>query len=76
MIKVSLIIPLGQVDVGAKTNEITMFAPLLETLAAAGINLATTVITADALHSRRSHAQYLHDHSAEFVLTVRMDYSA
>jgi predicted transposase YbfD/YdcC len=64
---------LGQVDVGAKTNEIPLFAPLLETLAAAGIDLATTVITADALHSQRSHAQYLHEHGAEFVLTVKQN---
>jgi DDE_Tnp_1-associated/Transposase DDE domain len=64
---------LGQVEVGAKTNEIPMFAPLLETLAAAGVDLATTVITADALHSQRSHAQYLHDHGAEFVLTVKQN---
>jgi predicted transposase YbfD/YdcC len=64
---------LGQVEVGAKTNEIPMFAPLLETLAAAGIDLATTVITADALHTQRSHAQYLHEHGAEFVLTVKQN---
>jgi predicted transposase YbfD/YdcC len=64
---------LGQVEVGAKTNEIPMFAPLLETLAATGIDLATTVITADALHSQRSHAQYLHEHGAEFVLTVKQN---
>jgi predicted transposase YbfD/YdcC len=64
---------LGQVEVGAKTNEIPMFSPLLETLAAAGIDLATTVITADALHSQRSHAQYLHEHGAEFVLTVKQN---
>jgi predicted transposase YbfD/YdcC len=64
---------LGQVDVGATTNEIPLFAPLLETLAAAGIDLATTVITADALHSQRSHAQYLHEHGAEFVLTVKQN---
>jgi predicted transposase YbfD/YdcC len=64
---------LGQVDVGAKTNEIPLFAPLRETLAAAGIDLATTVITADALHSQRSHAQYLHEHGAEFVLTVKQN---
>ncbi|MCA1677007.1 MAG: ISAs1 family transposase, partial [Actinobacteria bacterium] len=62
---------LGQVEVGAKTNEIPMFAPLLETLAATGIDLATTVITADALHSQRSHAEYLHSRGAEFVLTVK-----
>jgi predicted transposase YbfD/YdcC len=67
---------LGQVEVGAKTNEIPMFAPLLETLAATGIDLATTVITADALHSQRSHAHYLHDHGAEFVLTVKQNQPA
>jgi len=64
---------LGQVEVGAKTNEIPMFAPLLETLAATGIDLATTVITADALHSQRSHAEYLHSRGAEFVLTVKQN---
>lgn len=64
---------LGQVEVGAKTNEIPMFAPLLETLEAAGIDLTTTVITADALHSQRSHAQYLYEHGAEFVLTVKQN---
>jgi hypothetical protein len=41
---------LGQVQVGAKSNEIPQFAPLLERLTAAGIDLAHTVITADALH--------------------------
>jgi hypothetical protein len=40
----------GQVEVGAKSNEIPQFAPLLDTLAAAGVDLAHTVITADALH--------------------------
>ncbi len=64
---------LGQVEVGAKTNEIPMFAPLLETLAATGVDLATTVITADALHSQRSHAEYLHSRGAQFVLTVKQN---
>jgi hypothetical protein len=41
---------LGQVEVGAKSNEIPQFAPLLNTLAATGVDLAHTVITADALH--------------------------
>jgi hypothetical protein len=41
---------LGQVEVGAKSNEIPQFAPLLNTLAATGVDLADTVITADALH--------------------------
>jgi predicted transposase YbfD/YdcC len=62
---------LGQVEVGAKTNEIPMFAPLLDQLAATGIDLANTVITADALHAQRSHAQYLHERGAGFVFTVK-----
>jgi hypothetical protein len=39
---------LGQVQVAGKTNEITAFAPLLDTLT--GLDLAGVVITADALH--------------------------
>lgn len=62
---------LGQVEVGAKTNEIPMFAPLLEGLTAAGVNLKGIVITADALHTQRAHANYLHARGAEFVLTVK-----
>jgi predicted transposase YbfD/YdcC len=42
---------LGQVDVETKTNEITAFIPLLDTLT--GIDLAEAVITADALHTPR-----------------------
>ncbi len=64
---------LGQVEVGAKTNEIPMFAPLLENLAAAGVDLGEVVITADALHSQRAHAEYLHSRGAEFVLTVKQN---
>jgi hypothetical protein len=48
---------LGQVEVGAKTNEIPMFAPLLEGLAEAGVDLTRAVITADAL-CRRHNASY------------------
>lgn len=62
---------LGQVEVGAKTNEIPMFAPLLEGLADAGVDLARVVITADALHTQRTHAQYLHDRGAGFLFTVK-----
>ena len=62
---------LGQVEVGAKSNEIPMFAPLLEGLIATGVNLRGLVITADALHSQRAHAEYLHSIGAEFVLTVK-----
>jgi predicted transposase YbfD/YdcC len=45
---------LGQVRVDGKTNEITRFAPLLQPL-----DLAGCVITADALHTQREHAEFL-----------------
>ena len=61
----------GQVEVGAKSNEIPRFAPLLDTLAASGVDLAHTVITADALHTQRAHADYLHDRGAGFVFTCK-----
>ncbi|MGH3711727.1 MAG: ISAs1 family transposase [Pseudonocardiaceae bacterium] len=64
---------LGQVEVGAKTNEIPMFAPLLDGLAQAGVDLTNTVITADALHTQRAHAQYPHDRGAGFVFTVKQN---
>jgi predicted transposase YbfD/YdcC len=62
---------LGQVEVGVKSNEIPMFAPLLDGLITAGVDLRGLVITADALHSQRAHAEYLHSIGAEFVLTVK-----
>jgi hypothetical protein len=64
---------LGQVQVGAKTNEIPMFAPLLDELAATGIDLTSAVITADALHTQRAHAEYLHERGAGFVFTVKQN---
>lgn len=45
---------LGQVAVDGKSNEITAFRPLLQPL-----ELTRMVITADALHSQREHAQFL-----------------
>jgi predicted transposase YbfD/YdcC len=47
---------LGQVDVAGKTNEITRFRPLLD-----GLDLTATVITADAMHTQRDHAEHLVD---------------
>ncbi len=52
------VLVLGQVEVGAKSNEIPQFAPLLDTLTTAGIDLAHTVITADALCRHRHKASY------------------
>jgi predicted transposase YbfD/YdcC len=60
---------LGQVQVAGKTNEITAFAPLLDTLT--GIDLAGVVITADALHTQRDHVEDLHRRGAHWVLTVK-----
>jgi predicted transposase YbfD/YdcC len=45
---------LAQADVEATTNEIARFRPLLE-----GLDLADTVVTADALHTQREHAEWL-----------------
>jgi DDE_Tnp_1-associated len=64
---------LGQGEVGAKSNEIPPFAPLLDTLTTAGIDLTHTVITADALHTQRAHAEYLHERGAGFVFTCKQN---
>jgi len=64
---------LGQVEVGAKTNEIPMFAPLLDRLADTGVDLGHAVITADALHTQRAHAEYLHERGAGFVFTCKQN---
>jgi len=45
---------LAQADVDATTNEITQFRPLLD-----GLDLAGRVVTADALHTQREHADWL-----------------
>ncbi|MFF8530770.1 ISAs1 family transposase [Streptomyces sp. NPDC015532] len=46
---------LAQMDVGEKTNEITRFRPLLDTLP----DLTGTVVTSDAMHTQHDHATYL-----------------
>jgi predicted transposase YbfD/YdcC len=60
---------LGQVRVEGKTNEITAFTPLLDTLTS--INLTGVVITADALHTQREHVTDLHEGGAYWVFTVK-----
>jgi predicted transposase YbfD/YdcC len=58
---------LGQVDVQAKTNEIPMFAMLLDR-----IDLAGAVIAADALHAQTAHAQYLAGkRRADYLIAVK-----
>lgn len=58
----------GQVEVGAKTNEIPMLSELLDNL-----DITETVITADALHTQRDTADYLHRRGAEFCFCVKQN---
>jgi predicted transposase YbfD/YdcC len=57
---------LGQVEVGAKTNEIPMFSALLDR-----IDIGGAVITADAMHAQRGHATYLARRRAHYLFTVK-----
>jgi predicted transposase YbfD/YdcC len=57
---------LGQVEIGAKTNEIPRFSVLLD-----GIDITGAVITADAMHAQRGHATYLAGRGAHYLLTVK-----
>jgi predicted transposase YbfD/YdcC len=57
---------LGQVEVGAKTNEIPLFTTLLDR-----IGIADAIITADALHAQREHARYLARRGARYVITIK-----
>jgi predicted transposase YbfD/YdcC len=57
---------LGQLEVGATTNEIPLFTALLDR-----IEIADAVITADALHAQREHARYLSRRGGHCVITVK-----
>ena len=57
---------LGQAGVDGKTNEITAFTPLLDEL-----DLAGCVITADALHTQREHAEFLASKHTYYILVVK-----
>jgi predicted transposase YbfD/YdcC len=56
----------GQVSVGAKTNEIPMLAGLLKVL-----DITDAVVTADAMHCQRDTAQTIHDRGGHYILTVK-----
>ncbi|MFI1154859.1 ISAs1 family transposase [Streptomyces sp. NPDC020817] len=58
---------LSQLDVGEKTNEITCFRPLLDAV----IDLAGTVVTSDAMHTQREHAEYLLGRRAHYIVIVK-----
>ncbi|MGI5135422.1 ISAs1 family transposase [Streptomyces sp. CA-106110] len=62
-------ITLASREIGAKTNEIPEFAPLLDQID--DVDLAGAVITADALHAQHAHAAYLHERGAHYLLTIK-----
>ncbi len=57
---------LGQCEVDQKTNEISAFGPLLDR-----IELAGTLVSADALHTQTRHASYLRERGAAYLFTVK-----
>jgi predicted transposase YbfD/YdcC len=57
---------LGQRVVDGKSNEITAFAPLLD-----GIDITGVIVTADALHTQREHAEYLHRRGGHYLFTAK-----
>lgn len=60
-------IVVSQREVGDKTNEITCFEDLLDT-----VDLTGVMVTADALHTQRAHAAYLVDkRGADYLLIVK-----
>jgi predicted transposase YbfD/YdcC len=60
-------IVVSQREVDDKTNEITCFQPLLDT-----VDLTGVVVTADALHTQRAHASYLvEQRGADYILIVK-----
>src|SRR5262249_38118192 len=56
----------AQLPIEAKTNEIPMFAPLLDRID----DITGTVITGDQLHTQHGHATYLHERGAHYIFTV------
>ena len=63
---------LAQTEVDHVTNEITRFRPLLERL-----DLTAAVVTADALHTQREHAEWLVTQKhADYLLVVKANQPA
>lgn len=56
----------AQAEVGKKTNEVPMAKVVL-----AQVDLNRKVVTADALHTVKATANYIHDHGGEFVFPVK-----
>lgn len=59
-------VPLGQVRAPSKGFEIAAFATVLDR-----IDLRNVVVTADALHTQKAHARYLHRHRGRYLFVVK-----
>lgn len=59
-------VALGQLEVGAKTNEIPLITDLL-----AAFDLTDVVVTADALHCQRATAEHIVGSGGHYVFTVK-----
>jgi predicted transposase YbfD/YdcC len=59
---------LGQVAVQDKGSEVGAFTTLLDDL-----DLARVLITADAAHTNRNHAEYLHQRGGHYLLTAKLN---
>ena len=57
---------LGQVAVEEKGSEVAAFTTLLDTL-----DLTDVLVTADAAHTNRNHADYLHERGGHYLLTAK-----
>ncbi|WP_055534317.1 ISAs1 family transposase [Streptomyces graminilatus] len=57
---------IAQRQIQAKSNEITAFAPLLER-----IDLHGVVVTADAMHTQRGHAEHVITAGGHYLLVVK-----
>src|SRR3954452_23884738 len=56
-------------DVGEKTNQITRFQPLRDTLP----DLTGAVVTSDAMHTQYDRATYLRGRDAYYIVIVKRD---
>jgi predicted transposase YbfD/YdcC len=59
---------LGQVGVEEKGSEVAAFTTLLDPL-----DLTEVLITADAVHTNRNHADYLHERGGHYLLCAKLN---
>ena len=57
---------LGQVTVAEKGSEVAAFTTLLDQ-----VDLTDVLVTADAVHTNRHHADYLHERGGHYLLTAK-----